>query len=54
MSLVNGEIQPAAMTVAANADVTISIVNLGAGSYVYYCDVGGHREAGAHGTLTVE
>ena len=33
------------------ADLTI---NLPAGTYEYYCDVPGHREAGMVGTLTVQ
>lgn len=29
-------------------------IELGAGEYVYFCDVPGHREAGMEGTLTVD
>jgi uncharacterized cupredoxin-like copper-binding protein len=32
---------------------TFAIDNLPAGSYVFYCDVPGHRAAGMEGTLTV-
>jgi len=32
---------------------TFTIENLPAGSYVFYCDVPGHRAAGMEGTLTV-
>ena len=32
---------------------TFTIDNLAAGSYVFYCDVPGHRASGMEGTLTV-
>jgi len=32
---------------------TFTVENLPAGSYVFYCDVPGHRAAGMEGTLTV-
>jgi uncharacterized cupredoxin-like copper-binding protein len=32
---------------------TFTIDNLAAGSYVFYCDVPGHRAQGMEGTLTV-
>jgi uncharacterized cupredoxin-like copper-binding protein len=35
----------------ASAEITI---NLPAGTYEFYCDIPGHREAGMEGTLTVE
>jgi uncharacterized cupredoxin-like copper-binding protein len=31
---------------------TFTVANLPAGSYVFYCDVPGHRAAGMEGTLT--
>ena len=40
------EVQP-----GANGTATI---NAPAGTYTFYCDVPGHREAGMEGTLTIE
>lgn len=31
----------------------VNELTLEAGSYVYWCDVGGHRQAGMHGTISV-
>ena len=38
--------------VGTSADVTLK--NLAAGTYPFYCSVAGHREAGMEGTLVVE
>jgi plastocyanin len=40
--------------VLSNANVTNVIKEIKPGTYDFYCDVDGHREAGMTGTLTVE
>jgi uncharacterized cupredoxin-like copper-binding protein len=39
--------------VQAGDTFTFTVANLAAGTYVFYCDVPGHRAAGMEGTLTV-
>jgi plastocyanin len=40
--------------VITDSDASITIDDLKAGDYVFYCPVGQHRQAGMEGTLTVE
>ena len=41
------------LDVAGKGDVDEGSVTLAPGTYVIYCDVAGHRQAGMEGTLTV-
>jgi uncharacterized cupredoxin-like copper-binding protein len=43
-----------AETETISEDTTTATASLEAGSYVFYCTVDSHREAGMEGTLTVE
>lgn len=44
-----------ALKLDANAGQTdTGTIELDAGTYTFYCDIPGHREAGMEGTLTVE
>ncbi len=38
---------------ARNPGRYLNELTLEAGTYVYWCDVGGHRQAGMHGTISV-
>lgn len=39
--------------VSAGDTVVFTVDNIAAGTYTYYCDQTGHRDAGMQGTLTV-
>ena len=39
--------------VSSGDSFVFTVDNLAAGTYVFYCDQPGHRDAGMHGTLTV-
>lgn len=41
-------------TVDNGGTAELKITNLAAGTYEYYCDIPGHRQAGMVGTLTVQ
>jgi plastocyanin len=47
-------VEDAATDTITQSTATLTLDNLQAGTYTFYCSVAGHREAGMEGTLTIK